>query len=45
MHLTEWSYSQLMETPRTVLWQLGLVADAHKEKEMYDEFLRNSARE
>jgi hypothetical protein len=42
MHLTEWSYRDLMETPRVILWQLMLVADVHAEKRENEEWMRNA---
>lgn len=42
MHLTEWSYRDLMATPRTILWQLMLVADVHAEKRENEEWMRQA---
>lgn len=42
MYSTEWSYQTLMSTPRTILWQLMLVADAQAEKREWEEFIRKS---
>lgn len=40
MYITEWSYQQIMSTPRHILWQFLLVGDAHAEKAENERLMR-----